>query len=73
MWARAQLTFAQQREQAAAEAKAAHARSAHDMKLALAAEREVLAARDTILLDLRAQVFFFYLFEKKKANDNKIQ
>ena len=55
-----QLTFAQQREQVAAEAKATHARSAHDTKLALAAEREVLAARDTILLDLRAQVFFFF-------------
>ena len=35
-----QLTFAQQREQAAAQAKAAHARSAQDTKLALAAERE---------------------------------
>jgi hypothetical protein len=61
-----QLTFAQQREQAAADAKATHARSAHDTKLALAAEREVLAARDTMLLDLRAQVLFFMVFNLKK-------
>jgi hypothetical protein len=63
-----QLTFAQQREQAAADAKAMHARSAHDTKLALAAEREVLAARDTMLLDLRAQVLFFMVFDLKKIS-----